>query len=160
MNKEEIQKKMNELNSKMQEFNSKFKDTADTVAIVGMESKDVIDKKLSEAKGDLEASKENYRLACERGKSKLASELIRAQMNFNEAQKAIKAKKDQVQKDLAEKKYELDKDKMEQAIKDNLEYADACAALAVMATEEATIAYLEAMQEQVEFEEKFGKKDK
>lgn len=158
MNQNNIKEKMKSLEDKMNKFNAIVKDKADTVAIVGMESMDVIDKKLQDAKGNLAASQENYRLLSERGKSKLSSELIRAQMNFAETKKNVETKKSEIQKGIADKKYNHSKEEMEKAIEDILDYANTCAALAEMATEEAEIAYLEALEAQIAYDEQFGNK--
>lgn len=62
MDKEERKQKVEEFNKKMKELNAKIKDGTDTVIIAGMEAKDVLDDKIQDAKGNLEAAKEQCRI--------------------------------------------------------------------------------------------------
>ena len=148
MDKKSIEEKLNEMSEKMKDINAKIQDASDTVKIVGMESKDVLDKKVSDAKSTLAATEENVRQVSERGKSKLSSELIKAQMNLKEFKKAVE-----------EKKAEHDKAKAEKEIEDTLEYAAACADLATIAGQEAIVAFLEAAEKKVEFDKEYGEEE-
>ena len=65
MTKEERKEKMEDFNEKMQKLNAKIKDSTDTAIIVGMEAKDVLSKKMDDAKSGLEAAKEQCRIASE-----------------------------------------------------------------------------------------------
>lgn len=137
--------KMEELNEKMKELNLKIKDATDTAIIAGMEAKDVVDAKMEDAKSALEAAKEQFRILGERGKSKFSSEMLKAQMNLKVAKE-----------NMAEKKLEHDKEKLSKYIDDELEYAEACVALSLLAAEEARVAFLEAVEAKYEYEEKYG----
>ena len=75
------QEKMENLSKKMKELNEKIKDSAETVAIVGLEAKDKLDEKIEDTKSNVEALKENYRIASDRSKSKISSELLKARLN-------------------------------------------------------------------------------
>ena len=66
------QEKMENLSKKMKELNEKIKDSAETVAIVGLEAKDKLDEKIEDTKSNVEALKENYRIASDRSKSKIS----------------------------------------------------------------------------------------
>ena len=85
MGKEERKQKIEELSKKMKEVNLKIKEGTDTVIVAGMEAKDVLDEKMKDAQSGLEAAKEQCRIATEKGKSKISSELLKAQMNFKVA---------------------------------------------------------------------------
>ena len=51
------QEKMENLSKKMKELNEKIKDSAETVAIVGLEAKDKLDEKIEDTKSNVEALK-------------------------------------------------------------------------------------------------------
>ena len=145
MTKEERKEKMEDFNEKMQKLNAKIKDSTDTAIIVGMEAKDVLSKKMDDAKSGLEAAKEQCRIASERGKGKISSELLKAQMNFKVAKENIQDRKEA-----------RDKEKLSKYIDDELEYAEQSVALALLAAEEAKLAFLEAVDAQREYDEKYG----
>lgn len=145
MTKEERKEKMDEFNSKLKELNSKIKDGTDTAIIVGMEAKDTLSKKMEDAKSELEAAKEQCRIASERGKGKISSELLKAQMNFKVAKENIQ-----------ERKEAHDKEKLSKYIDNELEYAEESIKLALLAAQEAKVAFLEAVQAQQEYDEKYG----
>lgn len=148
MTKKEIQNELNELNKKMDELNAKMKDASDTVKIAGMEAKDTIDEKVSEAKGNVAATQENMRLATERGKSKISSRMLKAQMELEDMKKSI-----------SEKKIEHNKEKALKDIDETLEYAENCANLAIYAGQEAVLAFLEAASKEIDFQEEYGEFD-
>lgn len=145
MNKEERKEKMSEFNTKMKELSAKMKDATDTVIIAGMEAKDKISGKVVDAKSGVETAKEQCRILSEKGKSKISSELIKAQMNLKVAKENIQDKKEA-----------HDKEKLSQYIDNELEYAEQCVALALLASEEAKLAFLEAAEAQKEYDEKYG----
>ena len=149
MNKDERQQKIDEFNKSMKEFWDKVKDYTDTAAISGMYAKDAIDAKIDDAKSGLAVAKENARIISERGKSKFSSALIKAQMELNVAKENI-----------AEKKEARDKEKLSKYIDDELEYAESSLQLAFLASQEAKLAFLEAVAAQKEYDEKYGKEDK
>ena len=145
MTKEERKQKMEEFNEKMKKLNSKIKDGTDTAIIAGMEAKDTLSAKMEDAKSGLEAAKEQCRIASERGKGKISSELLKAQMNFKVAKENIQ-----------ERKEVHDKEKLSKYIDNQLEYAEQSVTLALLAAEEAKVAFLEAVEAQQEYDEKYG----
>ncbi len=145
MTKEERKQKMEEFNEKMKKLKSKIKDETDTAIIAGMEAKDTLSAKMEDAKSGLEAAKEQCRIASERGKGKISSELLKAQMNFKVAKENIQ-----------ERKEAHDKDKLSKYIDNQLEYAEQSVTLALLAAEEAKVAFLEAVEAQQEYDEKYG----
>ena len=136
MGKEERKQKIEELSKKMKEVNSKIKEGTDTVIVAGMEAKDVLDEKMKDAQSGLEAAKEQCRIS---------SELLKAQMNFKVAKE-----------NMQERKEARDKEKLSKYIDDELEYADQSIALAFLAVEEAKVAFLNAVEAQQEYDEKYG----
>lgn len=77
--------------------------------------------------------------------NQIKSELLKAQMNF-------KVTKQNMQ----ERKEARDKEKLSKYIDDELEYADQSIALAFLAVEEAKVAFLNAVEAQQEYDEKYG----
>ncbi len=145
MNKEERNEKMNEFNEKMKELNAKIKDTTETAILEGMEAKDVLSEKVKDAKSGLEAAKEQCRIIGEKGKGKISSELLKAQMNFKVAKENIENKMEA-----------RNKEKLSKYIDSQLEYAEQSVAFALLAANEAKLAFLEALEAQQEYNEKYG----
>lgn len=149
MDTQERKEKINEINESLKNLSNKLKDSTDTVVISGMYAKDELDKKISDAKSNLEATKENVRIGSEKAKGKLSSYILQTQMNMREAKKEFE-----------EKKEARDKAKLEKYIDSRLDYAKDSIALAVMAAQEAKVAFLEAVEAQAEYEELYGEKAK
>lgn len=145
MNKEELKNKMENLNEKMKDVGAKIKDATDTVILTGMEAKDTLDEKVEDAKSNLESAKEQCRIISEKSKSKVSSELLKAQMNFQVAKETIEDKKEA-----------RSKERLSKYIDDELEYAEQCVAFSLVAAEEAKLAFLEAVEAQKEYDEKYG----
>ena len=145
MNKEQIKSKMEALNEKMKTLGDKTKDSIDTVKIKSMYAKDKIDEMTIEAKGNLNAAKENFRNFSSKAKSKATSELIKAQMNIDAAKEELAARKEA-----------HDKASLEKYIDDVTEYASACVELSILASQESKLAALEVVKAEQEYEEKYG----
>ena len=103
-----------------------------------MYAKDELDAKIEDAKSSLEATKENARLTSEKAKGKLASYLLKTQMEMKEAKK------------------EKDKAKLQKYIDDRLDFAKDSLTLALMDAKEAKLAFLEALEAQTEYDELYG----
>ena len=146
MGKAEIKAKMDELNLKMKELGEKTKDNIETLQIKGMYAKDKIDKLTNETKSNLNVMQENYRIFSEKAKSKATSELLKAQMNFDNAKVQIENWKEA-----------HDKEKLEKSIEDMIEYTEACAILSQLSAKEAEATMIEIVKAQTEYEEKYGK---
>ena len=148
MTDEEREETIKLLKEKIADLSDKVKDTADTVQIIGLGALDIIKEKAEEAKSTINAMKENYNTYAESAQNMVASKLLEAQMNIEAAKKQVD-----------EKKAEYDKENFENYIKTNIEYADALVNLSKLTAEEAKLAYLEALKDQKEYEEKYNKKD-
>ena len=142
------QEKMENLSKKMKELNEKIKDSAETVAIVGLEAKDKLDEKIEDTKSNVEALKENYRIASDKSKSKISSELLKARLNIDVAKETIQDRKEA-----------RDKENLSYYIDNELEYAGDCIALSLLAAEEAKLAFLEAVEAQREYDEKYNEEE-
>ncbi len=148
MTDEEREETIKLLKEKIADLSDKVKDTADTVQIIGLGALDIIKEKAEEAKSTINAMKENYNTYAESAQNMVASKLLEAQMNIEAAKKQVD-----------EKKAEYDKENFENYIKTKIEYADALVNLSKLTAEEAKLAYLEALKDQKEYEEKYNKKD-
>lgn len=138
--------KTEELKNKMEESMKKVKDLAEDAYLLGLESMDSLNKMTEDAKGDLVSAKEAFKLSSEEGKEKINKVLLEAQMNFEELKKKHE-----------EEKIENDKIKMEHSYAKKIKYADSIARFALVALEEARVAYLEAAQFRHKYEEQYGK---
>ena len=58
---------------------------------------------------------------------------------------------------MQERKEAKDKEKLSNYIDEQLEYAEDCIAFALLAAQEANVAFLEAVEAQKEYDEKYGK---
>lgn len=140
--------KLEDLKKDISGIGDQIKDSAETAQIKGMYKKDEIVEKVKESKGNVEAAKENVRRVHERGKSKFSSELLKMQMNMEETKNKF-----------AEKKETKNKEKLEKYIDDQIEYAEDCVATSILAAREAKLAFLEALNAEMEYEEKYGEED-
>lgn len=102
----------------------------------------MIDDKIGTARGNVEALKENIRIADEKNKSKLSSTLLKAQMT-------IEAK-------IQEMRDAKDKKNLEKYIDHKVDYVEDCFVTAVYLLGEAQLSMLEALAAAAEYEEKFG----
>lgn len=104
-----------------------------------------MDDKIATAEGNINAAKENLRLAKERTDSKIYAFKLKAQMKAE----AVKQK-------LADKRAEKDKAAMEMYIVDLLDYAECCQQVAFAAAIEADMTLLEAAEIAADYIEKYG----
>ncbi len=95
--------------------------------------------------GDINAGKENARIAKERREGKINSLKLQKQMNMEARKAKITAKKDAI-----------DKANMEARIEDLLDYADSCQVMALSWALEMETALLAASEQAAEYAEKFG----
>lgn len=148
MNKKETNKKFDEMKKKLNDVQSQIKDSAETIALEGMEAKDKVQEKIKDTKGETVALKEQLRLNSERAKSKFSSALLKAQMDLEVAKEKMQDKKDA-----------RDKEKLSKYIDDELDYAADCIEYSLLAAKEAKLAMLEAIEAQAEYDEKYGDDD-
>ncbi len=106
------------------------------------EVKEQVHEDVKTVEGDIEALKENIRLASERGHGQMYAVLLKAQMLIEEA----KCK-------LRQRRASMDAALLEGYIEDRLDYADACVDWSMLCAEEALLAVLEAAHAQEELDE-------
>ncbi len=106
-----------------------------------------VDDDVATIEGDINAAKENVRLAKERTGDKIDAIKLKLQMNID----AAKAK-------ISDSKKAVSKANQEQHISDLLEYADNCQQLAFAMALEAELTLLEADTEIADYNEKYGNK--
>lgn len=135
-----------ELNAKLDKLYAKSEEIKQKVASVKEDTKETLDDKLSDAKGNVAAARENIRETAERGKSKLGAEVLKFQMTVDKVKDDIQAAKDaHDQKRMAKLVDELDA------------YAADAIDFASYAMDEAACAVLEAADARADYEEQYGK---
>ena len=144
MANDELMKKIEELEKKWKELEANLVDASETAYLKALDAKDDLGKVMEDAKSSLSAATENATMFFERAKSKVSSELIKAQMNIKVAQE-----------EMAAKKYAKDKAKLEEYIKDHMEYAETCQVLAKQLIEESKLSIVEAAAASKEYEENY-----
>lgn len=142
MNNKERKSKIDELNEQLQKINEKIKDSADTVIISGMYMKDDIEEKMKKATENLNETEEEIKKINQKGKEKIQQDFSKIQNNLKETKEKIALRKE-----------ERNKEKLEKHIDDELEYASYALSVALMAAGEAKLAFLEAVDSQLEYDE-------
>ena len=151
--KAEVFKSVDEAAAKVNDFNTKAIDRVESdlhafsndVEVCNMVAKIQLEEDAKEAKGDLEAAKENVRIAKEYKEGKRNTALLKAQMTVNE----IKARK-------AERLTEMDKEDRAFYIANLLDYAEDCQYMAEAFMLEAELALAEAIDEINAYEKEYG----
>lgn len=144
--------------AKIKTAGDKIKDTAETAAAAGLIAKDELKDSLEVAKGNLASAEDQAKRAFARGRSKASSSLLETQMNLKEAKKSLDKKKAEFQESVDTKRAEFSKAMLEKEIEDLEAYAEDCLDLSVLASEEAILAHLEAVELATEYDELFGDK--
>ena len=140
------QAKMDELKEKMAAAAEKSKAARNLKKNEIETAIELISDEISEAaEGDLNAAKENARLAKERKSSKLYALKLKAQM-----------KSEEIKKKIAERRAEKDQAAMELYILQLLRYAECCQEQAFAAAVEANLVLLEAAEVAAEYIELYG----
>lgn len=140
-----LRERMGNLNDRIAELQDKAKDAAETAALVSLEKKDGLSERISDARGNLVAAQESFRIGAERAQGAASSKLIEAQMIFNQARDEAKAAATARGKENEAK-----------AIGEKLDYANECQMAAVVMIEDARVALLEAAQMAADYQEKYG----
>lgn len=149
MTQEELNAKMTEFNGIMEKLSAAAKDAVETAQVYRLEAGEALGEKIDEARGNIVAMQENFRIASERLQGKAFSEMLKAQMSMRAAREDFEA-------ELDAKKNEADKAGYEAYMQDVSEYARICAKISELATEESKLAALRLLDAQTKFKEKFG----
>lgn len=157
MKKEEIAAAIAEINADLDELDAALaedyaqfdaavaEDYAKYDAAVAERVNAHFDDKAATVEGNINAAKENFRLAKEHSDSKIYAFKLKAQM-----------KAEALKQNLADKRAEKDKAAMEQYIIDLLDYAECCQQVAFAAAIEADMTLLEAAEAAADYIEKYG----
>ncbi len=112
---------------------------------------DTVKDYLSDAKGELARTQENFRLSAERSKSKLSAKLLESQMS-------IRSYREDLSKEIAEKKFDTEKSRLETEVISARKAAALLSDYAEEIVDEAAVAKLDAEKLAKEYEEKYGEK--
>lgn len=141
----DFRERMSKLAGQVDELQARARDAAETAALVGMETKDGLSGRLSDARGSLVAAQENLRIASERAQGKTNAKLLQVQMTLEQAREDAQAAA-----------AERGKEAEARAIAAELDYANECQLTAEVLTEEARVAMLEAARLAEAYREKYG----
>lgn len=142
MKKEEIAAAIAEINTDLDDLDAAL---AEEFANYDAVATEIVDSQIGTVEGDIEAAKENIRLAKERKNSKIYALKLKAQMKAE----ALKEK-------IADKRAARDKAAMENYILDLIAYAENCQEIAFAAAIEADLTLLEAAEVAADYVEKYG----
>ena len=134
--------KLSNLSEKMDDLSKKAAEAADDAKTYHELLQDVIDEKISTAKGNVAAMQENARLAGEEHKSKIRSEILKIRMT-------AKAKAEDF-------KDTLDKKRLERFIDDRINYVLDCYDAAALLIVDAELSILEVAKALNEYDARFG----
>ena len=134
--------KLSNLSEKLDDLSKKAAEAADDVKTYHELLQDVIDEKISTAKGNVAAMQENARLAGEEHKSKIRSEILKIRMT-------AKAKAEDF-------KDTLDKKRLERFIDDRINYVLDCYDAAALLIVDAELSILEVAKALNEYDARFG----
>ena len=134
--------KLSNLSEKLDDLSKKAAEAADDAKTYHELLQDVIDEKISTAKGNVAAMQENARLAGEEHKSKIRSEILKIRMT-------AKAKAEDF-KDTRDKK------RLERFIDDRINYVLDCYDAAALLIVDAELSILEVAKALNEYDARFG----
>ena len=138
MSKESRAERLEKFNNRMDEFQAKVNEIAAARETKRDMRKAAIDIKLNEAKEKMDTRRADRKTKWENTKDNIAE-------HFDEKKAKLDAKKDA-----------HDQKKLEKYIDDRIDYAVECLADAILALDEAEVAFLEALDAQLEYDEKYG----
>lgn len=138
-----------DVDEKMQQFKEKVEEMQILASNATAEPRENLKVTIQNLKGDAISHTEELRRKAERSRSKLSSELIKAQMNFE-------VKKEELEKEFEQRKYENQKAKDEAKAVRKAEDASILMDFALEMVEQATITSLEATQMADAYKEKYG----
>ncbi len=138
MSNESRAERLENLNKRMEEFRVKVEEIAETHAAKTDLRKAAVDTKLSAAKEKRDSRMADRKMKRESRKDNVVD-------HFDDARAKLDARKDA-----------RDQKKLDKYIEGRIDYAAECLADAILALDEAQVAYLEALDAQIEYDEKYG----
>lgn len=149
MNNKERKSQIDELNEELKKINEKIKDSVDTVIISGMYMKDDIEEKRKKTAENLNEVEEEIKKINQKGKENVQKDISKIKNNLKKMKEKISLRKE-----------DRNKEKLEKHIEDELEYARYALSIAIIAAGEAKLAFLEAVDSQLEYDELYECKGK
>lgn len=149
MNNKERKSQIDELNEELKKINEKIKDSVDTVIISGMYMKDDIEEKRKKTAENLNEAEKEIKKINQKGKENVQKDISKIKNNLKEMKEKISLRKE-----------DRNKEKLEKHIEDELEYARYALSIAIIAAGEAKLAFLEAVDSQLEYDELYECKEK
>lgn len=149
MNNKERKIQIDELNEELKKINEKIKDSVDTVIISGMYMKDDIEEKRKKTAENLNEAEKEIKKINQKGKENVQKDISKIKNNLKEMKEKISLRKE-----------DRNKEKLEKHIEDELEYARYALSIAIIAAGEAKLAFLEAVDSQLEYDELYECKGK
>lgn len=134
--------RLSDLSAKLEELSKKAASASEDAKAYRELRREVIDEKISTAKGDVAAMQENARIAGEEQQGKIRSELLKIRMT-------TKAKREDL-------KDSIDKKRLEKYIDTGIDYVLDCYDTAELLLADAVLATLEVADALQEYEERFG----
>lgn len=138
-----------DLDEKITQFKEKVEELQIKAANATADERDNLKITIQNAKGDLISRKEELARKAERSKSKLFSEMLKAQMN-------LEVKKEELEKEFEQKKYNNKKEKDEAKAVKKAEDAAIMMDFALEMVEQATVLSLEAKELAQEYKTTYG----
>ena len=145
MDKEKRDERFDKINQKMEELTKEVYETTETMK----KKEDAAEEKITES---IEVAKEKANELKESVKSYADNISLKGYEGINK----IKDSLDDLKLKLADKKDEYDKERFAKSIDKKLDYVDSCIELSLYLQAEAKLAFLEALQDSAEYEEKYG----
>lgn len=138
---------------KLDELKAKIDETKVKLETIANKDKEKIEEAISEVKGNINATKENYEIWSKDKESQIFSESLKMKMT-------VAAKFDELKETIENKKYEHTKQKQRAKADKALERAEHAASFAIWSIEEAMLAYLEAAAAEADYIAEYGDIDK
>lgn len=143
---------MNKTNEMMDKLGKQFSQLQEKMDAQKENSEKAAKDVMATVQGEINRLSEETRLHSEKTKSQVSTELLKAQMTFN-------AKKDDIKKSLESKKFETEKQRAEYEVEVTAEYAAFAMNIALIAIDEATLAFYMATEKLADYETKYGEEN-
>ncbi len=140
----------NKKNDTLAELKERVAELQLDMQIAAEDTAEAVGQQLENARGQLEAGKENFRLWSERSTGKVSAELLKAKMLLDQ-------KIEELKKGLDEKQIANEKERAKRQMEKAQEYAEATEEFALLAVDEAIVAALTAKEKRLAYEVQYGK---
>ncbi|MBO4569373.1 MAG: hypothetical protein J5674_05420 [Candidatus Methanomethylophilaceae archaeon] len=145
MSKQSRAERLDRFNKRMDDFQAKVNDMAEDRELRIDTKKEVREKRLENAKAKVESNKTRVKDRQSSFKDSMDAQMDAMNKNLEDARAKLIARKDA-----------RDQKKLEKYIDDRLDYADSCILAAMVSLDDARVAFLEALDAAVEYDERFS----